>query len=488
MMYITKERVKNMSESFNFKQWLISQKGPYTLSVEDEGHVHVDTEYGLGEVNFYHFDNEPEIVELRVTCRKTNLTKFFLHFQPVQEVHSKDLFNEMVSALLALKYVQTTKVLLCCTAGMTTSFFAEKLNEAARMADMDYVFSAVSVQEVYANAKDYDVILVAPQVAYEQKRLQRSLSDKPVLNIPTALFAKYDAVGCLEYVKNEVEVYFRKKKENTAKCCTCCKKHTGKMLVIAVAPASREVQIRYRIYENGQITLDRRALKKTLSLQDIDDIVDVQICQNTGSPFTALSIAVPGVIRDGKLDLPKTNSINLQGNTENMLDIQKHFETCLKIPVIIENNANCAAYGWYSNQEKYHNICLMSQPSGWLIGGQGIIVNGKLVRGAHGLAGEIKHILNQFQYERPLAINPYSIDSIKEIIGKAILTNVVILDPEVIVIRNDMIVDTDEIREELKKYLPEENIPEIVRMEDFNEYVLAGQESLLADYIKQDKK
>ena len=155
--------------------------------------------------------------------------------------------------------------------------------------------------------------------------------------------------------------------------------------------------------------------------------------------------------------------------------------------MIIENNANCAAYGWYSNQEKYHNICLMSQPSGWLIGGQGIIVNGKLVRGAHGLAGEIKHILNQFQYERPLAINPYSIDSIKEIIGKAILTNLVILDPEVIVIRNDMIVDTEEIREELKKYLPEENIPEIVRMEDFNEYVLAGQESLLADYVKQDK-
>lgn len=477
-----------MSESFNFKQWLFSQKGPYTLSAVDENHVHVDTEYGLGEVNFYHLDNEPEIVELRVTCRKTNLTKFFLHFQPVQEAHSKDLFNEMVSALLALKYVQTTKVLLCCTAGMTTSFFAEKLNEAARMADMDCVFSAVSVQEVYASAKDYDVILVAPQVAYEQKRLQRSLSDKPVLNIPTALFAKYDAVGCLEYVRKEVEAYFQKKKENKSQCCTCCKKHTGKMLVIAVAPSHTEVQIRYRIYENGKITLDRKALKKTLSLQDLDDIVDVQICQNTGAPFTALSIAVPGVIRDGKLDLPKTNSINLQGNTENMLYIQKHFETCVQIPVIIENNANCAAYGWYSNQEKYHNICLMSQPSGWLVGGQGIIVNGKLVRGAHGLAGEIKHILNQFQYERPLAINPYSIDSIKEIIGKAILTNLVILDPEVIVIRNDMIVDTEEIREELKKYLPEENIPEIVRMEDFNEYVLAGQESLLADYVKQDKK
>ena len=477
-----------MSESFNFKQWLFSQKGPYTLSAVDENHVHVDTEYGLGEVNFYHLDNEPEIVELRVTCRKTNLTKFFLHFQPVQEAHSKDLFNEMVSALLALKYVQTTKVLLCCTAGMTTSFFAEKLNEAARMADMDYVFSAVSVQEVYASAKDYDVILVAPQVAYEQKRLQRSLSDKPVLNIPTALFAKYDAVGCLEYVRKEVEFYFQKKKENTSQYCTCCKKHTGKMLVIAVAPSHTEVQIRYRIYENGKITLDRKVLKKTLSLQDLDDIVDVQICQNTGAPFTALSIAVPGVIRDGKLDLPKTNSINLQGNTENMLDIQKHFETCVQIPVIIENNANCAAYGWYSNQEKYHNICLMSQPSGWLVGGQGIIVNGRLVCGAHGLAGEIKHILNQFQYERPLAINPYSIDSIKEIIGKAILTNLVILDPEVIVIRNDMIVDTEEIREELKKYLPEENIPEIVRMEDFNEYVLAGQESLLADYVKQDKK
>ena len=65
-----------MSESFNFKQWLFSQKGPYTVSAVDEDHVHVDTKYGLGEVNFYHLDNEPEIVELRVTCRKTNLTKF----------------------------------------------------------------------------------------------------------------------------------------------------------------------------------------------------------------------------------------------------------------------------------------------------------------------------------------------------------------------------------------------------------------------------
>ena len=48
-----------MSESFNFKQWLFSQKGPYTVSAVDEDHVHVDTKYGLGEVNFYHLDNEP---------------------------------------------------------------------------------------------------------------------------------------------------------------------------------------------------------------------------------------------------------------------------------------------------------------------------------------------------------------------------------------------------------------------------------------------
>lgn len=476
-----------MSESFNFKHWVLQQNGPYTIREQDEDHIHIENEYGLSEVNFYHLEEEGEIVELKVTCKKTNMTRFFLHFQPVHEEHAKDLFREMISSLLSMKNSQTTKVLLCCSAGMTTSFFAEKLNEVARMNALDYDFSAVGVQEVYAHAKDYDVVLVAPQVGYEEARLKRSIVDKLILKIPTQLFASYDAAGCLEFVRNEVNAFFQTKKKKASNCCKCNKSDIGKVLIISTAPGEDNTIIHYRIYENGEIILDRRVLKKTLDLEDIDDIIDTQVCQNTATPFRAISIALPGIVQDGKLDLPKTKSVNLQGEKSNFFNIQKYYEDCAGVPVRIENNANCAAYGWYTNQSKYQTVCLMSQPAGWLIGGQGIVVNGKLIRGSHGITGEIRYLLNQMSYETPLSIDPYNVKVMREITGKALLANISILDPEVIIVRNDMLLDVEEIKEELEKYLPASRIPEIIHMDDFNDHVMAGQERLLKEYIEANK-
>lgn len=476
-----------MSESFNFKHWVLQQNGPYTIREQDEDHIHIENEYGLSEVNFYHLEEEGEIVELKVTCKKTNMTRFFLHFQPVHEEHAKDLFREMISSLLSMKNSQTTKVLLCCSAGMTTSFFAEKLNEVARMNALDYDFSAVGVQEVYAHAKDYDVVLVAPQVGYEEARLKRSIVDKLILKIPTQLFASYDAAGCLEFVRNEVNAFFQTKKKKASNCCKCNKSDIGKVLIISTVPGEDNTIIHYRIYENGEIILDRRVLKKTLDLEDIDDIIDTQVCQNTATPFRAISIALPGIVQDGKLDLPKTKSVNLQGEKSNFFNIQKYYEDCAGVPVRIENNANCAAYGWYTNQSKYQTVCLMSQPAGWLIGGQGIVVNGKLIRGSHGITGEIRYLLNQMSYETPLSIDPYNVKVMREITGKALLANISILDPEVIIVRNDMLLDVEEIKEELEKYLPASRIPEIIHMDDFNDYVMAGQERLLKEYIEANK-
>ena len=129
----------------------------------------------------------------------------------------------------------------------------------------------------------------------------------------------------------------------------------------------------------------------------------------------------------------------------------------------------------------------MSQPAGWLIGGQGIVVNGKLIRGSHGITGEIRYLLNQMSYETPLSINPYNVKIMREITGKALLANISILDPEVIVVRNDMLLDVEEIKEESEKYLPASRIPEIIHMDDFNDYVMAGQERLLKEYIEAHK-
>lgn len=135
--------------------------------------------------------------------------------------------------------------------------------------------------------------------------------------------------------------------------------------------------------------------------------------------------------------------------------------------------------------DQYENICFMSLPNGWLTGGQGIVVNGKLVRGAHGIAGELRYVMNQMHIDNPLTLNPYHLDTVRQIVTKSILLNISIMDPEVVVVRCEMLPYPDEIKEELKKYLPEDRIPEIVHIDDFNDCVMNGQYSLCQSYFKE---
>src|SRR5262249_16501476 len=63
----------------------------------------------------------------------------------------------------------------------------------------------------------------------------------------------------------------------------------------------------------------------------------------------------------------------------------------LKSPVIVENDANAAAWGFYKTQapKSVQNLIVMTLGSG--VGG-GIIINGKLISGATGSAGEVGHM------------------------------------------------------------------------------------------------
>lgn len=464
-----------MENTFDFRNWIREQKGPYVLKIEDNNHYKIETDYGISEINFYQIENDEEVVELRNTDKKTDTTKFFLHFQPVSEEHCRELFNEMISSLLSLKDQQTTRVLLFCTAGLTTSFFAEKLNDISKLLEMNYEFHAVSVNDVYACAKDYDVILIAPQVAYAETNLKKRIPDKLILRIPTAVFATYNANGCIEFVRDSLKEYRSQKKKKKEHCCNCKNKQKGKLLVIAIAPSETDTRMNYRVYANGEIIEERAVMKRTINLKDLEDVIEVQVLRNKEIPFDSISIAVPGVISKGRLDLKRKDVMDLQGNLDNMFNISNYFEKKTGIPVCVENNANCAALGWYKSQDEYENVCFMSLPNGWLTGGQGIIANGELIRGAHGIAGELRYVINQMQIENPINLNPYHLDTVRQIVTKSILMNVAIMDPEVVVVRCEMLPYPEEIKEDLKRYLPEDRIPEIVHIDDFNEYVMNGQ-------------
>ena len=73
------------------------------------------------------------------------------------------------------------------------------------------------------------------------------------------------------------------------------------------------------------------------------------------------------------------------------LPLRDELEKKLDVPVVIENDANAAAWGEFSygSASDAHELLLVAVGTG--IGG-GLVVDGKLVRGWNGTAGEIGHL------------------------------------------------------------------------------------------------
>lgn len=63
--------------------------------------------------------------------------------------HAVSLFNEMITCLLKLDYEAKTKVLLCCSGGLTTSYFAQEINKASKLLKNTIEVSAVGYNQLY---------------------------------------------------------------------------------------------------------------------------------------------------------------------------------------------------------------------------------------------------------------------------------------------------------------------------------------------------
>ena len=179
-----------------FLDWILTRKSDdYILSQYTDVHennryqnVVLDTDYAEGLITFNPL-KDFMVVELRITMKKDGKSMFYLHFDLNDLEHAKELFVEMTESLRKLKSEEKIKVLLCCSSGITTSFFVEKLNSGVKFLSLNYSFSAVSYNDLYVRAFDADIILLAPQIGFRLWRVREILKDKTVLMIPASVFA-----------------------------------------------------------------------------------------------------------------------------------------------------------------------------------------------------------------------------------------------------------------------------------------------------------
>ena len=96
-------------------------------------------------------------------------------------------------------------------------------------------------------------------------------------------------------------------------------------------------------------------------------------------------IGVPGAVQEDRYVAPCVN-LNGWGG-----DIAGKLSALCGFPVKVVNDANAAALGelWQGSGKGYENVVFVTLGTG--VGG-GIIVDGRLLRGAHGAGGEIGHV------------------------------------------------------------------------------------------------
>ena len=205
-----------------YREWCLSHRSSeYEISFYKDKyeHISVSTDYAEGTVAFYPLENF-NIVEMSVVNKITTDAVFYLHFELKDMNHAKGLFEEMVSVVLKQKTSTVTKVLLCCSSGITTHYFLE--------------FSAVSYNNLYVKGYDNDVILLAPQIGFDYDKVKEILSNKIVRVIPTSIFGSYDVSGFLRFVRSAIDENERQIKEKMLPAERMEFKHTPRMLIISI--------------------------------------------------------------------------------------------------------------------------------------------------------------------------------------------------------------------------------------------------------------
>jgi glucokinase len=106
-----------------------------------------------------------------------------------------------------------------------------------------------------------------------------------------------------------------------------------------------------------------------------------------GAEVAAVGLGCPGGIR---ADLA-TVSQSPNFPEWNEVDVRRPLEALLRVPVAVDNDANAAAFGehWRGAGQGCDSLVLVTLGTG--VGG-GLVLDGKVWRGAWGMAGEIGHV------------------------------------------------------------------------------------------------
>lgn len=227
-------------------------------------------------------------------------------------------------------------------------------------------------------------------------------------------------------------------------------------------------EIRWTIQNLNQEIIEKGGVNTTL--KGLLPSLDVLIL-NMESKYQNLKCAVvglaamvdEGVVKEGIWD-------GIAG-----IDLPYHFQNLTKIPVIVDNDMHIVALGqWHTDVCKSSStVCLYLGRNCWF--GAGIVFNGKVWRGAHGLAGEV-NLLPGLELTLRKKSEEAKEEEIIAMTCRIVQTYAALFNPEQIILYKNRILSegVEEIRKHCFKSLPQDMIPNIELSDAFDEHYANG--------------
>lgn len=128
---------------------------------------------------------------------------YYLHFAFLDFNQGTKMINDLIIHFNSLNNT-FKKILICCSCGLTSSFFAYKLQEYINLNKQAFVIDAIGIDTLNKNKeKEYDLILLTPQVNYQKATLINKLKTS-IVSIPIRDYACNNYLNVLSIINNNI--------------------------------------------------------------------------------------------------------------------------------------------------------------------------------------------------------------------------------------------------------------------------------------------
>lgn len=232
----------------------------------------------------------------------------------------------------------------------------------------------------------------------------------------------------------------------------------------------------------GQMVEKEKFLAEKERLKEqIDEIVEKKMKKY---PIRAISAGLPWGISNGTI-LFGAKPYNLEN-----YNLQAHLEEKFGISARVENDMNAMVTGCYNRMFKDEKTSLACVSFGSRGCGCGLYLDGQLIRGTNGFAGELRYLpMNHetnLDYEY---IHGFMSHDAVTRIAQTVASLCATVDPAYIIFYKNPVVENilPEVRESCRRYLPDEVIPKLILTDTYSEdfergLIQFGMDQLLAGY------